>query len=133
LSARKQLYVSWVGRNIRDNSERVPSVLIGQLRDHLASGWRSANGQPLLPALTQEHPLQPFSAAYFANEPGPDGLFTYSSEWREVHDEYSSQPAGERLPALVQDTPLSLRQLSEFVRDPVGAFFSQRLKVKFDD
>src|SRR3546814_1909610 len=42
LSAREQLYVSWVGRNIRDNSERVPSVLIGQLRDHLASGWRSA-------------------------------------------------------------------------------------------
>lgn len=133
LSARKQLYVSWVGRNIRDNSERVPSVLIGQLRDHLACGWRSANGQSLLPALTQEHPLQPFSAAYFANEPGPDGLFTYSSEWREVHDQHTSQPAGERLPALVQDTPLSLRQLSEFVRDPVSAFFSQRLKVNFDD
>ncbi|WP_163011001.1 exodeoxyribonuclease V subunit gamma, partial [Pseudomonas viridiflava] len=41
LSARTQLYISWVGRSIRDNSERPASVLIGQLRDHLASGWRS--------------------------------------------------------------------------------------------
>ena len=40
LSARDQLYISWVGRSIRDNSERPASVLIGQLRDHLASGWR---------------------------------------------------------------------------------------------
>ncbi len=42
LSARDQLYISWVGRSIRDNSERPASVLIGQLRDHLASGWRLA-------------------------------------------------------------------------------------------
>ena len=43
LSAREQLYISWVGRSIRDNSERPASVLIGQLRDHLASGWRLAD------------------------------------------------------------------------------------------
>lgn len=45
LSARDQLYVSWVGRSIRDNSERPASVLIGQLRDHggrLAAGRRGA-------------------------------------------------------------------------------------------
>jgi exodeoxyribonuclease V gamma subunit len=30
LSARDQLYISWVGRSIRDNSERPASVLIGQ-------------------------------------------------------------------------------------------------------
>ena len=133
LSAQEQLYVSWVGRNIRDNSERVPSVLIGQLRDHLASGWRSATARELLAALTQEHPLQPFSAAYFANEPGPDGLFTYSHEWREVHEAQAEPQATGPLPALAQDTPLTLRQLAGFVRDPVGAFFAQRLKVNFDE
>lgn len=137
LSAREQFYVSWVGRNIRDNSERVPSVLIGQLRDHLASGWQLAHAGAsptgLLQALTQEHPLQPFSAAYFAGQPGPDGLFTYSHEWREVHDAQAEHAASELLPMLAQDTPLSLRQLAGFVRDPVGAFFQQRLKVNFDN
>ncbi len=136
LSAQEQLYVSWVGRNIRnirDNSERVPSVLIGQLRDHLSSGWRLAQPGKLLHALTQEHPLQPFSAAYFADKPGPDGLYTYSHEWREVHDSPDPQPSENLLPALAQDTPLTLRQLAGFVRDPVGAFFQQRLKVNFDN
>ncbi len=137
LSAREQLYVSWVGRNIRDNSERVPSVLIEQLRDHLAAGWR-VQGHPDTPqaltvALTQDHPLQPFSQAYFAGNAGPDGLFTYSHEWREVHAPTAVQQAQGALPALQQDSPLNLRQLSSFLRDPVAAFFEQRLKVHFDD
>ena len=83
LSARDQLYVSWVGRSIRDNSERPASVLIGQLRDHLAGGWRLADAQQsLLEALTQEHPLQPFSARYFHDN---DVLFSYAREWQVLH------------------------------------------------
>ena len=39
LAARDKLYVSWVGRNVRDNSEQPPSVLVSQLRDYLAAGW----------------------------------------------------------------------------------------------
>jgi len=35
LSARRQLYVSWCGRSVRDNSEQAPSVLVAQLRDYL--------------------------------------------------------------------------------------------------
>ncbi|MEY6431612.1 exodeoxyribonuclease V subunit gamma, partial [Thioalkalicoccus limnaeus] len=34
LSAREKLVISWVGRSVRDNAERPPSVLVGQLRDH---------------------------------------------------------------------------------------------------
>ena len=42
LSARDRLHISWVGRSIHDNTERPPSVLVAQLRDHLAAGWRLA-------------------------------------------------------------------------------------------
>ena len=137
LSARDQLYVSWVGRNIRDNSERVPSVLIAQLRDHLAAGWR-LSGQPeagptLLDALTQEHPLQPFSRAYFCGEAGPDGLFTYSHEWREVHLSGDFAQPTAKMDSLLQDAPLNLAQLTRFLRNPVEAFFDQRLNVHFDN
>ena len=48
LSARQQLYISWVGRSIRDNSERPPSVLISQLREMLAQGWQLRNVHTLL-------------------------------------------------------------------------------------
>ena len=35
LSARERLYISWIGRSIRDNTERPTSVLVSQLRDHI--------------------------------------------------------------------------------------------------
>ncbi|WP_055129394.1 exodeoxyribonuclease V subunit gamma [Pseudomonas mediterranea] len=130
LSAREKLYISWVGRSIRDNSERPASVLIGQLRDHLASGWRlTDDSKDLVEALTQEHPLQPFSARYFLQ--GSE-LFSYASEWRMLHDNLAPAGNAQVLEPYVQEEPLSLGQLQDFLRNPVRHFFSQRLKVFFE-
>lgn len=130
LSAREKLYISWVGRSIRDNSDRPASVLVGQLRDHLASGWRLATDeQGLLEALTQEHPLQPFNARYFHQG---DELFSYASEWRLLHDGQRPVADNPVLEPYVQEEPLALGQLQDFLRNPVRHFFSQRLKVFFE-
>ena len=130
LSARDQLYISWVGRSIRDNSERPASVLIGQLRDHLASGWRLKDDREnLLEALTQEHPLQPFSARYFLEG---DELYSYANEWQALHQAREQVSDAEVLEAYTLDEPLSLGQLQDFLRNPVRHFFSQRLKVFFE-
>ncbi|MDD0976053.1 exodeoxyribonuclease V subunit gamma [Pseudomonas fontis] len=139
LSAREQLYVSWVGRSIRDNSERPASVLIGQLRDHLAAGWRLHDaltdgkqdaGEQLLHALTVEHPLQPFSARYF-HEGSP--LFSYAKEWRGLYVASEESAKGtDELEPFLPDEPLNLTQLQDFLRHPVRHFFSQRLKVFFE-
>ncbi len=130
LSARTQLYISWVGRSIRDNSERPASVLIGQLRDHLASGWRSIDPtQGLLEALTEEHPLQPFSARYFHEG---EQLFSYASEWQVLHQEKTQQSEAPLLAPYVQEEPLTLALLQDFLRNPVRHFFTQRLKVYFE-
>jgi exodeoxyribonuclease V gamma subunit len=139
LSAREQLYISWVGRSIRDNSERPASVLIGQLRDHLASGWRLAGladsdsheaGERLVHALSQEHPLQPFSARYFHE--GSGGLFSFAREWQLLHEPHPATEQAAALAAYEQEEPLSLTQLQDFLRHPVRHFFSQRLKVFFE-
>jgi len=130
LSARNQLYISWVGRSIRDNSERPASVLIGQLRDHLASGWRSLDEhQELLHAMTEEHPLQPFSSRYFHEG---DQLFSYAREWQVLHQMHEPQHEAELLAPYVQEEPLSLALLQDFLRNPVRHFFTQRLKVYFE-
>ncbi|TDJ72974.1 exodeoxyribonuclease V subunit gamma [Pseudomonas putida] len=139
LSARDQLYISWVGRSIRDNSERPASVLIGQLRDHLAAGWQLAGtrsgdplpaGEQLLHALTQEHPLQPFSPRYFQKG---SALFSYAHEWQLLHQDAPDplQEAPELTP-YQHDEALTLTQLQDFLRHPVRHFFSQRLKVFFE-
>ncbi|KQQ64985.1 exodeoxyribonuclease V subunit gamma [Pseudomonas sp. Leaf127] len=138
LSARDQLYISWVGHSIRDNSERPASVLVGQLRDHLVSGWRLAQADPddnpgeaLIKALTLHHPLQPFSVRYFQQD---SGYFSFAREWQALHGEQdaSAPVPATQLAAHEPLEPLSLQQLHDFLRNPVKHFFTQRLKVFFD-
>ena len=132
LSARERLTISWCGRSVKDNSEQPPSVLVGQLRDHLGKGWElerqaahaAAN---LLGALTTEHPLQPFGAAYFQEG---SALFTYASEWQGVRSARDAQNyAPDTLPPWLPEAPVTLTQLANFLRDPVTALFQQRLST----
>ncbi len=129
LSARDSLYISWTGRNVRDNSERPPSVLVAQLRDHINQRWRSDQGEPV-EALTVAHPLQPFSARYFdaADEDAPR---TYANEWRALHDGQASPVHNDRpLPPLETDEPVSCAALGRFLKQPVAHFFEHRLKAR---
>ena len=147
LSAREKLHISYIGRNIRDNSVQMPSVLVGQLRDYLAAGWRlrEANpgldaterdhGQILLKHLTCQHPLQPFSKAYFLPDRNP-ALFTYAAEWREILNPetvlHPEIPLSD-LPALPIDGPVRMNDLIRFLKHPVDTFFNRRLDVFFDE
>lgn len=150
LSAREQLYISWVARSIRDDSERPPSVLVGQLRDHLDGLWQVADGVegPVSRALTTRHPLQPFSPRYFPVSNSDDqgrprpveaiqrdrSLFTYQREWRRAHGEQAAPSAVDAsLSALALEEPLSLRDLANFLRRPVASFFQRRLQVHFEE
>ena len=86
--------------------------------------------EQLLHALTQEHPLQPFSPRYFQKG---SPLFSYAHEWQVLHQQSECDPQGETALAPYQDhEALTLTQLSDFLRHPVRHFFSQRLKVYFE-
>lgn len=135
LSARRQLYVSWTGRSVRDNTAQPPSVLVSQLRDYLTAGWA---GDVLGPRTT-EHPLQPFSRRYF--EQG-SCLFTHAREWHAAHREMPEGVMGEGASALAPPlppyepdphVPLTMAQLAQFLRNPAQVFFRQRLNVVFQD
>ncbi|RJG25875.1 exodeoxyribonuclease V subunit gamma [Massilia cavernae] len=123
LAARDKLYISWVGRNVRDNSEQPASVLVSQLRDYLEAGWE------LDPAeMTTVHALQPFSRRYF--EQG--GLLTYAGEWRAAHGADGGIGTQELPPyELEPDYRLKLRELHDFMRQPARHFFRRRLGVSF--
>src|SRR5690554_1114809 len=152
LSAREQLYISWVGRSIKDDSERPPSVLIGQLQDHLDSLWAVAGqtDSSVTQALTTQHPLQPFSRDYFpkANglgegeeaQPKPlaevlqaRGLFTYEREWRSAHGVEALEQAHQALPYQAPEEPISLNELANFLKKPIDNFYQRRLQVRFED
>jgi exodeoxyribonuclease V gamma subunit len=124
LAARDKLYLSWVGRNVRDNSEQPASVLVSQLRDYLAAGWDLD-----IHALTTEHALQPFSRRYFER----GGLLTYAGEWRAAHGAEAASEDGQ-LPAYELDANyrLKLDELASFLRQPARYFFRRRLGVSFE-
>jgi len=147
LSAREHLHVSWVGRSVNDNTARPPSVLVGQLRDHLKAGWRlegaeDDDAEALLDALTVEHRLQPFSADYFPLRPDESKLFTYAREWNQSAPPARFDAATQTVSAvdsndapllpLEREEPLSVRDLADFLKDPVKSFFRQRLRVAFE-
>jgi exodeoxyribonuclease V gamma subunit len=125
LAARDKLYVSWVGRNVRDNSEQPASVLVSQLRDYLAAGWELD-----LTDITTEHALQPFSRRYFER----GGLLTYAGEWRAAHGADDGQQGAELPPyELEPDFRLKLAELATFLKQPARYFFRRRLGVSFGE
>ncbi|MBU1438349.1 MAG: exodeoxyribonuclease V subunit gamma [Gammaproteobacteria bacterium] len=137
LSARQRLRISWVGHSVHDNSERAPSVLVGQLRDHLAAVRRiESKGKILkadafLDAITVHHPLQPFSRRYVATD---SNLMSYQHEWQALHQGVASLKSPEPgvLEAAEQSVVWDLDRLSGWLKDPVKFFFRQRLKVSFE-
>lgn len=129
LAAREKLTISWIGRDIRDNAELPASVVVNQLRDHLAAGWQGA-GKDLLEQLTIEHPLQPFSTDYFA--PQRDArLYTYAKEWRAVHNPPPQQDANTELKH--EHPVIDSAALARFLRRPVSYFYRHSLGMQWQD
>ncbi|GAA5189265.1 exodeoxyribonuclease V subunit gamma [Ferrimonas gelatinilytica] len=138
LAARARISFSYIGRNARDNAERPPSVLLGQLMDHLRAGYRLPDecaGQDLVAHLTTVHPLQPFSRAYFDGR--SEKLHTYAKEWYYAHQARSGQEphhASERpLPPWQPQAPIQLADLAALLRDPTKLLLSRRLGIWFEE
>lgn len=127
LSARDKLYLSWIGHNIHDATPRHPSALIHQLRDHLNRCWVSVSADNPVSAMTFHHPMQPFHRDYFTQDNHPS-LFTYAHEW----ERRPSTPIvahSTPLPVPSFELPISLTQLTDFLKDPVKTFYRQSLGV----
>jgi exodeoxyribonuclease V gamma subunit len=78
LSARNQLYISYVGQSVRDDAVLPPSVLVSELVDCLADMCKARGGaeRPGTDFVTRQR-LQPFHPAYFQTG---SPLFSYSAE-----------------------------------------------------
>ncbi|WP_415912001.1 exodeoxyribonuclease V subunit gamma [Neptuniibacter sp. QD37_11] len=139
LSAQEQLYISFVGRSIRDNNPKIPSVLVSELLDYIEQGYTYAadsslpytdSGQKLRQSLIQQHPLVAFSPQYFAEH---SQLFSYAAQWLPAAGadtkpllKFINQPLENETLA-----ELELSDLIRFLKSPCRSFFNQRLKVYF--
>jgi exodeoxyribonuclease V gamma subunit len=136
LSARDVFALSYVGRDIRDNAPKVPSVLVGELLDYLEQGHRlpspGAGGTGGLRAhLTVEHRLQPFSPRYF--DGSDPRLFSYASEWLTAAraERAATVPFADAvLPEATESAEaVELAELIRFLENPARAFLRHTLGI----
>ncbi len=140
LSAQDLLYISYIGRSIQDNRERVPSVLVSELLEYCAQGFALAahrhektedSAKHLRAALVTEHPLTAYSERYFNGS--SERLFSYAQQWLPAASASSaalSPFCAEPLAAEPFDE-LDLDELLAFYRNPCRYFFQHRLRVSF--
>lgn len=147
LSAQECLYISYVGRSIKDNNEKIPSVLVSELLDYIEQGYvlkedlhlsNSESGAKLRSSLITQHPLVAFSPEYFSNT---NKLFSFASEWLPAANaesketvEFCQKPllAQSLLEGQMEDhATLEIEALISFLKNPCRSFFNQRLKVYF--
>lgn len=132
ISSRKIFYISYVGRDIQDNSVIPPSVVVDELIEYAQEGFGIKREH-----IVVEHPLQAFSKSYFDNR--HPRLFSYSQDNLEA-SKHIGRPADVtpffscRLPA-VEAIPdaCNLRQLTSFFSHPCRYLLKQRLGIYLDE
>jgi len=133
LSARQCLYVSWQGRRASDHAVLPPSVLVGQLIDHLnLCHHRRGLSGPAFQARLQ--PLQAFSSQYFS---AGSGVFTYAKDWATARDaaaQLNSQPKAlpSELPLTQPPERVDKAALKLLLRRPQEVYFLHHLQARLD-
>lgn len=101
LSARDGLYLSYVGRDPRDNAELPPSVLVSELLEAVDLTAQPLPQKQASERITVDHPLQPFAPGNF-EQIGAQRSFAAS--WFR---------AAQRLAAAPSEAPAFIQRLSE--------------------
>lgn len=132
LSAREVLYLSWNGRNLRDDSISSPSVVISELQEYLDHSCRLPETAKVAAHLTTIHPMQPFSRRCYA---GNGATASYNPAWLPAAREASTAPfltAPLPQPAEAWRT-VSLRRLVQFWQHPCRFLLEQILGMRLFD
>ncbi|MEH6453305.1 MAG: exodeoxyribonuclease V subunit gamma, partial [Psychromonas sp.] len=142
LSAQDKFYISYIGHDINDNSQKMGSVLVSELLNYCQQCFilpeniedkSSVAEKALIAFISFHYPMQSFSDSYYQGD-----LATYNQNWWNAAQTENGLLTEERI-AEEQKIPLSeplvevqLTQLKAFLKHPCKAFFNQRLDVYFE-
>jgi exodeoxyribonuclease V gamma subunit len=113
LSARKKLYLSYIGQNVKDNTEFPPSIIVDTFYDYLDAK-----------TILQKHPMHGFSSVY--NNPDDPRMFTYL---------YGGAASGFTVMKKVEKEirEAQIKSLIDFFQAPVEWYFKYILSINYDD
>ncbi|MET4731085.1 exodeoxyribonuclease V gamma subunit [Lysobacter enzymogenes] len=142
-AASDAFYLSYLGADPRDGSQREPSPLVSELLDAVAR--YHADPAQVRRQFVVRQPLQPFAPAAFGGDGGDAAeprRFSYRSEWRPAADAGAGRRSelgpwlDDPLPPLQADggeRDLNYQDLRSFLRDPPTAFLRQRLGLRLPE
>jgi len=131
ISARKRLYISYIGQSVQDNTRIVPSVLVSELMDYIHDRFGVDPHD-----LVKHHPLQAFSQVYFEKE---SPFFSYSQEnfaaaiQHNAGDSHHRVVVGNLGPPPEQWRQLDVEALCLFFKNPARFLLQQRLGINFEE
>jgi exodeoxyribonuclease V gamma subunit len=132
LSARQQLYISYVGRSIVDNREILPSVLVSELQEYMLACICGAEGQNLV----IQHCIQPFNADYY-NGRLPRSFSRENYEACTVFMDTQKQDAdflrGLVIPEATHADVISLHDVLRFWQNPPAFFCRHTLGLVWEN
>ncbi|WP_246514946.1 exodeoxyribonuclease V subunit gamma [Desulfonema limicola] len=143
LSARKKLYISYVGQGLHDNSVIPPSVLVSELMDYISRGFKIQNGDIIHDHILKSQKLQAFNPSYFKEqEPKPEKnkLFSYSREnFRTA--QCLGLPRKKQEPFISKELPIpdeswkliNLENLCTFFANPSKFLLNMRLGIYLEE
>ena len=131
LSARDVLYLSWVGRNQRDDSIAPPSVVVSELLDYLDQSCHLA-ATTVSGHLTTTHPMQPFSRRCFD---GTAATASYNPAWLPADRESGPVPffTAPLEPPDASCRTVDILHLVRFWQHPVRFFLERSIGLRLRD
>ncbi|MCK5666723.1 MAG: exodeoxyribonuclease V subunit gamma, partial [Thiotrichaceae bacterium] len=136
LSAEQRFYISYIGRDINDNSEQMPSLLVTELMNYCQDSFSAEGSSPesprsLLGNIKTQYPMQSFNERYYNGD-----FSTFNNDWWKVYSEntaaklpVNSIDVEQKIPLDSALSELSLKQLKNFLNNPCKAFYNNRLNV----
>jgi exodeoxyribonuclease V gamma subunit len=137
LSARKKLYISYVGQSIHDNTPIPPSVLVSELLDYIQHGFE-VTGTDIVDHVVTRHRLQAFNPEYFKDDPK---RLSYS-EQNFLAAQGLQSPRRESIPFISTPLPdsrdeteirVNLNDLCRFFTNPCRYLLNKQLGIFMED
>ncbi len=127
LSAKEQLYLSYIGSSIKDNTEIPPSLLIEELEDYMITG--TGNKLWFADKIKYKHPLHASSKLYFEG----DKFFTYLGQAVETETSVVVTTNSAKEEASLNFDEISLNDLISFYKDPFKWYYNKTLRIYYSD
>lgn len=122
LSAQEHLYLSYIGKNIKDNSLLPPSAIVDELIDYIISGIEVSDDSSIREQLVIQHPLHNFT-------PQPLGTYNYLAANEKRGEKLNSSDFHIKESLTLEE--VSVKELINFFKNPFEYYYNKVLNIYY--